>query len=111
MIINHYLTEFVLSCVFRKVIYREQQDSPFFLLYSRQNAEKLQFVVHKFCLAKLQNVAQKALGKARKSGAEGESLKLVSYFYSVFRVKLYLYAKSRRLFPISVIWLSFKPQP
>ena len=47
-----------------------------------------------------------ALGKARKVGAEGESLKLVSYFYSVFRVKLYLYAKSRRLFPISVIWLS-----
>jgi hypothetical protein len=42
MIINYYLTEFVLSCVFRKVIYREQQDSPFFLLYSRQNAEKLQ---------------------------------------------------------------------
>ena len=42
MIINHYLTEFVLSCVFRKVIYREQQDSPFFLLYSRQNAEKFQ---------------------------------------------------------------------
>ena len=31
-----------------------------------------------FCLAKLQNVAQKALGKGRKSGAEGESLKLLS---------------------------------
>ena len=81
MIINHYLTEFVLSCVFRNVIYREQQDSPFFLLYSRQNAEKLQFVVNQFCLAKIKKTAQKALGKARKSGAEGESLKVVSYFY------------------------------
>ena len=50
MIINYYLTEFVLSCVFRKVIYREQQDSPFFLLYSRQNAEKLQEEVkNSFC--------------------------------------------------------------
>ena len=84
MIINHYLTEFVLSCVFRKVIYREQQDSPFFLLYSRQNAEKLQFVVNQFCLAKIKKTAQKALGKARKSGAEGENLKLflvVLYFF------------------------------
>jgi len=42
MIINYYLTEFVLSCVFRKVIYREQQDSPFFLLYSRSKAKILQ---------------------------------------------------------------------
>ena len=71
MIINYYLTEFVLSCVFRKVIYREQQDSPFFLLYSRQNAEKLQFVVHKFCLAKLQNVAQKSPRKSPEIGCRG----------------------------------------
>ena len=76
MIINYYLTEFVLSCVFRKVIYREQQDSPFFLLYSRQNAEKLQFVVNQFCLAKIKKTAQKALSIAQKSGAEGENLKL-----------------------------------
>ena len=40
----------------------------------------LQFVVHKFCLAKVQETAQKNLGKARKSGAEGESLKLLSEF-------------------------------
>ena len=76
MIINHYLTEFVLSCVFRKVIYREQQDSPFFLLYSRQNAEKLQFVVNQFCLAKIKKTAQTALRIVQKSGAEGENLKL-----------------------------------
>ena len=35
MIINHYLTEFVLSCVFRKVIYREQQDSPFHYVFQK----------------------------------------------------------------------------
>ena len=35
------------------------------------------FIVHQFCLAKIKQSAQKALGKAQKSGAEGESLKLL----------------------------------
>ena len=37
----------------------------------------LQFIVHPFYLAKLQKRNKKALGKAQKSGAEGESLKLL----------------------------------
>ena len=45
----------------------------------------LQFIIHQFCLAKVRKTAQKALGKARKSGAEGESLKLLKESALFFR--------------------------
>ena len=54
----------------------------------------LQFIIHQFCLAKIKQSAQKALGKARnqgslaegksKSGAEGESLKLLKESGAIF---------------------------
>ena len=78
MIINHYLTEFVLSCVFRKVIYREQQDSPFFLLYSRQNAEKLQFVVNQFSFGKDKENGTKK--PSAKPGNRVPRVKVLNYF-------------------------------
>ena len=61
----------------------------------------LQFIIHQFCLAKLRKTAQKALSKARKSGAEGESLKLVKEFA--------LFSAFERLFILCIILLfSFK---
>ena len=52
------------------------------------------FIVHQFCLTKIRKTAQKALGKAQnqrslaegksKSGAEGESLKLVKVICAIF---------------------------
>ena len=39
------------------------------------------FIIHLLCQAKILETAQKALGKARKSGAEGESLKLLMIFF------------------------------
>ena len=55
------------------------------------------FIVHQFCLVKLRKTAQKALGKARnhrslaegesKSGAEGESLKLLKESGAIFSLR------------------------
>ena len=42
------------------------------------------FIVHQFCLTKIRKTAQKALGKVQKSGAEGESLKLVKEICAIF---------------------------
>ena len=42
------------------------------------------FIVHQFCLTKIRKTAQQALGKALKSGAEGESLKLVKVICAFF---------------------------
>ena len=47
----------------------------------------LQFIVHQFCLAKIRKTAQKALDKARKSGAEGESLKLLKESSAIFSLR------------------------
>ena len=47
----------------------------------------LQFIIHQFCLAKVRKTAQKALGKARKSGAEGESLKLLKESGAIFSLR------------------------
>ena len=44
----------------------------------------LQFTIYQFCLAKIKQSAQKNLGKAQKSGAEGESLKLVKVICAIF---------------------------
>ena len=40
----------------------------------------LQFVVHKFCLAKVRKTAQKKPRQSLEIGCEGVSLKVVSYF-------------------------------
>ncbi len=58
----------------------------FLPIYSRQKAEMLQFIVHQFRLAKVRKTTQIALGKAWKSGAEGESLKLLKGSGAIFLV-------------------------
>jgi len=49
----------------------------------------LHFIIHHFCLAKLQKTAQKTLGKAQKSGAEGESLNLLKESGAIFSLHIH----------------------
>ena len=46
------------------------------------------YIVIRFVLQSYGKRHKKALGKAQKSVAEGESLKLVSYFYSILPLKV-----------------------
>ena len=71
------------------------------------NSSEEQKVTSDVRLAKLQNVAQKALGKGRKSGAEGESLKLLSDF----KCLLFDFTVESDVFKISVVYFSFFAAP
>ena len=72
----------------------------------------MSLLVHCFCFddfssAKLQKAAKETLGKARKSGAEGESLKLLSEF----KCLLFDFIVESDIFKISVVYFSFFAAP